>query len=62
LIFFEGKQTTRRLLSLKVSGRPFQRRFFAMPPLGGEFTKNAALERMRLNPQRKAGGGWPAFL
>jgi hypothetical protein len=36
---FEGNQTTRRLISFKVSGRSFQGRFFARSPAWVELTK-----------------------
>jgi hypothetical protein len=37
---FEGNQTNRCLISFKVSGHSFQRRFFAPSPVWVELTKN----------------------
>jgi hypothetical protein len=61
LIFSKSPQTNHRLISFKVSGRSFPRRFFATPQGWAGLTKNNPLERVRVNLYRKSGGGWPDF-
>jgi hypothetical protein len=52
---FGENQTNRRLISFNVSGRSFQKRFFAMSPVWVEWTKKQPIETKAVESLKEIG-------